>query len=171
TSLQLFVVVLVILYVWGYFRSDFAITLIDKAEERLKEKAVSIGGLTKKTANESNVRKKIRENRKNVTEMRAAQGLYQMNSALEMLKRVSENAPEKSAIKMDLKKFHVIEDEVIMEGYVFSRAEANTLVQSLNALSINGKIQPRTPTIPMDPKKTTFAISFKVDRNIHKVGL
>ncbi len=171
TSLQLFAVVLVILYVWGYFRSDFAVTLIDKAEERLKEKAVSIGGLTKKTANEANIRRKIKENRKNVTEMRAAQGLYQMNSALEMLKRVSENAPEKGAIKMDLKKFHVIEDEVIMEGYVFSRTEANTLVQSLNALSINGKIQPRTPTIPADPKKTTFAISFKVDRNIHKVGL
>lgn len=170
-SLQFAAVALVMLYVWGYFRSDFATALVDKANERLKEKAVSVGGLTKKTASEANVRKKIKENRKIITEIKSTQSVFQMNSALEILKRISESAPDKNAIKIDLKKFHVIEDEVTLEGYLNSRQEATNFMQSLNSVSADGRIQSRNSTLPADPKKVAISVSFKVDRNIHKAGL
>lgn len=170
-TLQFLSVVLVIFYVWGYFRADFATILVEKTNDRLKEKAVSIGGMTKKTATEGNIRKKIKENRKIIADMKNSQNLFQMNSALEILKRVSENAPDKNAIKIDLKKFYVIEDEVVVEGYVNSQKEANSWVQSLNPLSMDGRVLPRRPTVPADPKRIAFAVSFKIDRNIHKAGL
>ncbi len=170
-TLQFLSVVLVMMYVWGYFRADFSTSLVEKANDRLKEKAVSIGGLTKKTATESNVRKKIKENRKIITELKSTQVLYQMNSALEILKRVSESAPDKTSVKVDLKKFHVLEDEITLEAYVNTRQEATRLMQTLNGVAIDGRIQSRPSTLPGDPKRVALAVSFKIDRNLHKVGL
>lgn len=170
-TLQFLSVVLVMMYVWGYFRADFSTNLVEKANDRLKEKAVSIGGLSKKTATESNVRKKIKENRKIITEMKSTQNLYQMNSALELLKRVSESAPDKTAVKIDLKKFHVLEDEVTLEAYVNTRQEATNFMQTLNGVAVDGRIQSRSSTLPRDPKRVALAVSFKIDRNLHKVGL
>ncbi len=170
-SLKLLAAITVFLYLWSYLRVDFSSTMVGKAEEKLKETAVSIGGLTKKTATPANINKKINENKKNIAAVKAIQGVYQMNSALEIFKRVSENSPDKTSVKIDLKKFHVLEDLVTMEGYVASSREANLLVQTLHGVAIDGKVQPVKSTIPAEGNKTTFSVSFRVDRNIQRAGL
>lgn len=171
TSLKLLATITVFLYLWSYLRVDFSSALVVKAEDKLRETAVSIGGLTKKTATPKNINKKINENKKNIAAVKAIQGAYQMNSALEIFKRISENSPDKNSVKIDLKKFHVLEDLVTMEGYVNDTKEANLLVQTLNGIAADGRVQPIKATIPTESKKTTFSVNFRVDRNIQRVGL
>jgi len=129
--------------------------------------AKTLARLPKKQANENGIKKYIRENKKKAADLKLVAQVAQMNSALELLKKVSESAPTKEQIKVDLVTFTVKDDQVQMTGYVGSPRELTSLSKNLESIALGGIAQ-QPATLPAQANKVTFNLSFKTDRGLVK---
>ena len=159
---------LVALMVWASLRAGYAERLSQASNDALKVQAKKVAGLSTKNANEKGVKKYITEKRKVAVEMENVAKLMKVNSALDILKRVSELSPPAGQIKLDVRRLYVQEQRVWMEGFVRSPVESTLLQNSLKSLAADGKIKKENPSIKGPPDKTVFAYTFNVDRGIGK---
>lgn len=157
---------LVLLFTWGYFREDFSTVLADRGDEVLVTHAKNVARLPKKQANEKGVTKYIKENKKRSQELKLVQQVSSMNSALDLLKKISENAPPLSQAKIDLVEFTVNDDRVKISGYADSPKEVSTLTQKLLSLSTDRKILEEPHQFPVKQNRVSFSVSFKMDRGL-----
>lgn len=159
---------LVVLFVWSSFRESFSVALSEKGEEALKAQAKTVARLPKKQANEAGVKKYIRENKKKANELKLIAQVAQMNSALEILKKVSEAAPGKDQVKIDIMTFQVKDDVVQMIGYANTPKEVSLLAQNLKSITINGDVTQAAANLATIPNRVAFNLSFKADRGLIK---
>lgn len=159
---------LVVLFIWSSFRESFSTSLSEKGEEALKAQAKSVAHLPKKQANESGVKKYIRENKKKANELKLISQVAQMNSALEILKKVSDAAPGKEQVKIDLMTFQVKDDVVQMIGYANTPKEVNLLAANLKSLTTNGDVTQAPSNLTSIPNRVAFNLTFKADRGLIK---
>ncbi|MFZ3229411.1 MAG: pilus assembly protein PilM [Pseudobdellovibrio sp.] len=159
---------LVVLFVWASFRESFSGALSEKGIEALKTQAKSVARLPKKQANEAGVKKYIRENKKKAAELKLVAQVAQMNSALEILKKVSEAAPGKEQVKIDLVTFQVKDELVQMIGYANTPKEINLLMQNLKGITSNGDVSQAPSNLTAIPNRVSFNITFKADRGLIK---
>jgi general secretion pathway protein L len=151
--------------VYSMIREGVALNLSDRTSEALKTQAKVVAKLPAKGASESGVKKYIREQRKLVTEMRNLASVAKMNSAVDVMKKVSDAVPGKNAVTVDVQKLAVTEDRVQIQGVVANAKQFSALESSLKNIAIGGitreQIQGQTkkPGIP-------FAFSFRVDRGL-----
>ncbi len=158
----------VVLFIWTYLRDSFSTTLNDKGTEAVVEQAKAVARLPKKQANETGVKKYIRENNKKISELKLVAQVSQMNSALDLLKKVSESAPGKNKIKIDIVRFIVRDDVVQILGYANNVQDVDSLSQGLKTLAIDGQINNQAAGLALMPNRTAFNLSFKADRGLVK---
>lgn len=166
--IQIGAAAIVVLFVWTYLRDSFSITLNDKGTEAVSEQAKAVARLPKKQANEAGVKKYIKENKKKINELKLVAQVSQMNSALDLLKKISEAAPGKNQIKVDIVRFTVRDDTVQLVGYANSVQDVTTLSASLKGLATDGQISSQPAGISIIPNRTAFNLSFKADRGLTK---
>jgi general secretion pathway protein L len=157
-----------IFVVYSIARDSFSSELNDKSVTVLKEQAQSVAKLNKKQANESGIKKYIKENKKIAGDLKALAQVSQMNSALDIIKKLSDASPAKKTIHMDILKLNVEENILTIEGTVASLKEKNQLQQNILQLASDGKINSKNPTLPTPPGKTAFAFSLTMDRGLSK---
>ncbi|MNJ98552.1 Competence protein A [compost metagenome] len=160
---------LVVLFVYTSLREQFSLGLADRTQEVLKSQAKSVAKLTGKNATESGIRKYIRENKKRAADLKTLSGLVGMNSAMDIMKKISDATPAKNVVSLDVQDLQIVESNVKMAGYVGSPREATLLQQSLANITDDGKVTAQRATLPALPNKTAFSFSFAVDRGIQKV--
>ncbi|WP_246845460.1 pilus assembly protein PilM [Bdellovibrio sp. NC01] len=160
---------LVVLFVYTSLRSDFATSLAERGQEVLKTQAKNVANLKGKNATEAGIKKYIRENKKRASDLKTLASVANMNSALDVLKKVSDAAPPKSAVTMDVESFNVQDAKVTLEGYVNSPQEVSLLQKSLSSITADGQVKVERATIGTKPGRTAFSFSFNVDRGIQKV--
>lgn len=168
SSVQVVFALLVIFYVWSFLRIDFSEALAQEATDNLKSVAKKTMGVTSKNATKKNIDKYISENKKTISDIKSAEVYYQMNSSLEILKKVSDHLPNKTQVKIDIKKFEIEDQLVILEGYVNTPLERDLTRESLKSLAIDEKIQQGTPALPVLANRIAFNFVFNVDRGIAK---
>ena len=100
--------------------------------------------------------------------MKLVAQVAQINSALEILKKVSESAPSKDQVKIDIMTFQVKDDVVQLLGYASSQKDIMTLTQNLKTVSADGVINTQPPSLGLVPNRVAFNISFKTDRGLVK---
>lgn len=159
---------LVVFFIYSMLRETFSMNLADRAEEALKTQAKNVAHLTGKKATESNIKKYIRDNKKLAADLRTLSNVATMNSAMEILKKVTDAAPAKNNVTLDVKGVHVRDADVSIEGYVNNNNELTTLQTALGSLSVDGKVNKGSTVLPGKAGKTAFSFSFKVDRGITK---
>lgn len=157
---------LLMLIVYGYLRDSLSLEADALAEENLRTQAVQVAKIPARSATEGGIQRYIRDTRKRVSEVRALSGVIQMNSAMDVLKRVTESAPGKDRITLDLHTFRVRDNNVEMQGYVNSENEINILQNELRRIASDGKISTSPAQIPARAGKTSFSVLFKADRNL-----
>lgn len=167
SSIQITAAILIVLFTWAFFRESFSLDLLTKSEEAVTSQAKTLARLPKKNANEAGVKKYIRENKKKAADLKLVAQIAQMNSALELLKKVSESAPAKEQVKIDLVSFIVKDDQVQMQGYIGSPRELTSLSKNLESMAL-GAIQQQPGTLPPLANKVSFNLSFKADRGLVK---
>lgn len=167
SSIQVAAAALVVLFAWSIVRESFSVDLLTKGEEAVTTQAKTLARLPKKQANENGIKKYIRENKKKAADLKLVAQVAQMNSALELLKKVSESAPTKDQVKVDLVTFIVKDDQVQMTGYVGSPRELTSLSKNLESIALGGVIQ-QPATLAAQANKVTFNLSFKTDRGLIK---
>ena len=79
---------ILILFIWTSFRDTMSLSLNEKIEEAVTSQAKTVARLPKKQANESGVKKYIKENKKRAAELKMVEHVTQMNSALDILKKI-----------------------------------------------------------------------------------
>jgi general secretion pathway protein L len=168
TSVQVSFALLVLFYVWSFLRIDFSEALATDAQSNLKSVAKKTMGVSAKNATQKNIDKYINENKKTISDMKSAETFYQMNSSLEILKKVSDHLPNKSQVKIDIKKFEVDDQTVIIEGYVNSPIEKEVAKELLKTLALEEKIQSINSSLPPVQNRVAFNFIFNVDRGISK---
>jgi general secretion pathway protein L len=160
---------LIVLFVYASLRTDFATSLSERTQEALKVQAKKVANLKGKNASEAGIKKYIRENKKRASDLKLLTSVAGMNSALDILKKVSDSASPKSAISLDVSKIDIHDALVSMEGYVNSPQEAAALQKSLTNISTDGNIKIGKSLLGPKSGKTSFSFSFNVDRGIQKV--
>lgn len=158
---------LIILIVYGFLREEFALGLADRSLEVLKDQA-RVVGLRGRNASESSIRKYIRDNKRRATDLKTLSSVANMNSALDVLKMVSDAAPARAAISLDVQQFNVQDAQVSIQGYVNSPKEVSLLQQALANIA-EGQVKTGNSSLQTRPGKTAFSFNFNVDRGIQKV--
>jgi len=124
--------------------------------------------LPKNKQNETGVKNYIRDRKKKISELRIVSQYAQMNSALEILKKVSENSPGKNDVHIDVVSFNVKDDLVQLSGYANSPKEVSALSQSLKSLATDGKVTEQNSSLAAMPNKTSFSLFLRADRGLTK---
>lgn len=165
---QIAATAMLVLYAWTSFREQFSIVLLGKGDAALSQQAKSIAHLPKKQANEAGIKRYIKENKKKAATLKLVGQVAQMNSALEILKKVSENSPPKDQVKIDIMSFQVRDDLVYLVGYANSPKEVNLLSQNLKSLAIDGIVNQQNSNLTAVVNRVSFNLSFKTDRGLVK---
>ncbi len=158
----------VVLIVWSSFRESFSTALLEKSDDALKVQARTVARLPKKQANEAGVKKYIRENKKKANELKLVAQVAQINSALDILKKVSDTSPSREKLKIDIMNFQVRDELVQIIGYASSSREVTLLSEQLKSLTTNGVVTQQPATLSAVANRTAFHLSFKTDRGLLK---
>lgn len=158
----------IVFFIWGSFRESMTTTLAEKGDEALSTQAKNVARLPRKQANEKGVKKYISENKKRSQEFKLLSQVASMNSALDVLKKISEVSPDKSQSKIDITQLQISDDNVKIVGYANSPREVTLLNQRLSTMALNKKVLEETPTLPSQPNRVAFSLSLKTDRGLLK---
>lgn len=158
----------IVFFIWGSFRESMTTTLAEKGDEALSTQAKNVARLPRKQANEKGVKKYISENKKRAQEFKLLSQVASMNSALDVLKKISEVSPDKSQSKIDITQLEISDDNVKIVGYANSPREVTLLNQRLSTMALNKKVLEETPTLPSQPNRVAFSLSLKTDRGLLK---
>jgi general secretion pathway protein L len=168
-TVQVGIAALVVLFIYTNLRESFSLSLADRGQEVLKTQAKTVAHLSGKSASDAGIRKYIRENKKRAADLKTLSNVAGMNSALDILKKVTDATPAKSAVAIDVRKLDIAENQVTVEGYLASARDVNFLQQSLTNITADGRVTAKSSTLSPLANKTAFAFTFQVDRGIQKV--
>jgi len=157
--------VFVLFVVYAMAREQISSGLADKASEAMKNQAKAVAKISGKQANEAGIKKYLQEQRKRSQEIRDIQSLAKMNSAMDVLRKISDGVPGKSTVSLDIRRINIQANRVEIEGSVTNQHELTTLRNSLNGVSANGKVDTIRPT-GMVHSGVPFAFAFPVDRGM-----
>ena len=157
-----------VFFAYTFIRDSLAGSLVESTQEAIKEDAKVIAHLPAKQANEAGVKKYIREKRLRAQELKALEGLSHMNSALEILRKISDAAPARSGINLNIKFLKIEDQSVTLEGTVGNAQDRSQLQKGLGLISKNGKVMTRDSGPAPGVLGIPFAFSFPVDRGIEK---
>lgn len=169
TTAKVATAAVVILFVYASLRSSFSMSLAERANDTLKDQAKTVANLRGRAASESGIRKYIRDNKKRAADLKTLANVAQMNSAMDIIKKINDATPGKTSVTLDVHQLQVTDGQVIMQGYVGSPLEVQTLQKSLANVATSGQIQAQRSTLGAMTGKTAFSFSFTVDRGIQKV--
>ncbi|AZZ37131.1 pilus assembly protein PilM [Bdellovibrio sp. qaytius] len=158
----------IVFFIWGSFRESMTTTLAEKGDAALTTQAKSVARLPKKQANEKGVKKYITDNKKRAQEFKLLSQVAGMNSALDVLKKISEISPDKTQSKIDIMQLQITDDNVKIVGYANSPREVTLMNQRLTTMALNKKVTEETPQLPSQPNRVAFSLSLKTDRGLLK---
>lgn len=166
--IQVAAAAVVVFFVWGSFRESMTTQLVEKGDEALSEQAKNVAKLPRKQANEKGVKKYISENKKRAQELKLLSQVAGMNSALDVLKKISEVSPAKEQSQIDIIELKISDNTVKLVGYANSPREVTLLNQRLADIALNKQVQQETPELTAVPNRVAFSLSLKTDRGLLK---
>ncbi|KYG64888.1 pilus assembly protein PilM [Bdellovibrio bacteriovorus] len=169
TTVKVATAAILVLFVYASLRSSFSMSLAERADDALKDQAKAVANLRGRAASESGIKKYIRDNKKRAADLKTLANVAQMNSAMDIVKKITDATPSKTAITLDVHQLQVVDSQVTMQGYVASQKELTLLQQSLTNITSNGQVQSQRSNLNPLSGKTAFSFSFSVDRGVQKV--
>jgi general secretion pathway protein L len=168
-TLKVAAAAMVALFLYTSLRETFSLSLAERSQETLQTQAKTVAGLKGKAASESGIRKYIRDNKKRAADLKTLASVSNMNSAMDIMKKVSDATPAKNSIVMDLHAFRVEDSQVTMQGYVNSTSEIALVQKSLANITTDGQVRSGRSSLGARPGRVAFSFTFNVDRGIQKV--
>lgn len=158
-----------ILFVYTSLREGFSTSLLDKADTIMKDQAKVVANLKGRELSEAGVKKYIRDNKKRAADLKTLQSIIPMNSALDIVKKISDSAPAKGHINMDVTTLRVEDSKVVIQGFVDNAQQASLLQKALLNVASDGKVSALPAGGRPQAGKVSFGFAFTVDRGIQKV--
>lgn len=159
----------VVLFIYTSLRESFSNSLLDNTDAVMKDQAKVVANLKGRNISEAGLKKYIRDNKKRAADLKTLQSIVPMNSALDILKKISDSVPAKGTVNMDVTGLKIEDSRVEIRGYVQNSQQASLLQKALLNVSNDGKVQAIPAQNQPQAGKTGFGFSFNVDRGIQKV--
>lgn len=155
----------VLLFIYTSLRQSFSVELVDHASQTLKKQAQEVAGLNPRQANEAGVKNYIRTQKARAAEAKSLESVMGMNTAMDVLKRVSDVTPGKNSVQLSIRKFQVVDDKVTLEGVVKQVGQIQTLENALRGVA-RGPVRAQTGAALPGQAGIQFTLQFDVDRNL-----
>lgn len=168
TSVKVLAASFVVFFIYSSLRENTALSLADKANDALKLQARQVAKLPAREANEAGVKKYIKENKRKAQEMRTLVSLAKVNSALDIMKKITDATPGKNQVSLNIKSLKVQDEFVEIEGTLANPNEMSIFQRALTSVSSDGKIEARAPLMTAPAGAVAFGFAFKVDRGLSK---
>ena len=165
-TVQLAGAAFLVFYLFTSFREASTENLVQKADTALKAQGKSVAQLSGKQNNEAGIKKYIKGQKKQILDAKVLSRYLQLNSAIEIVKKISDAAPTREQIQMSVKNLKVQGDIVFIEGVVGKLTEVGLLQQSLAAVALDGKVNTGQASLKAPPNMFTFSFNFKIDRGL-----
>lgn len=166
STIQVGSAMFVVFFIYSALRDSTAADLADRSTAALQTQAKEVAKLPSKMQNESGVKKFIRDQNKRTSEMRTLSGLAKMNSALDVMRKISDSIPGKTMVNLDVSKLSVKEDLVQFEGVVSDAKQFSILESALKNVALGPAKRTAVSANPHQKSGVPFAFSFRVDRGL-----
>lgn len=158
---------LVLLGIWSYGRGLIATSLEDASKETLRAQAKSVAKLPAKGANEAGVKRFIKDNRKKIAEIKTLESMAGMNSAMDILSKISSALPDGKSMKIDISNVSIKAANVQVAGFVQGDKTAVEIIRrALANVATDGQVALQGSQ--QVGAKMGFRLGFQVDRDLQK---
>lgn len=154
-----------ILLVYSNLRMGFSADLVDKVNEALKKQAREVAGLNPRQANEAGIRRYVTTQRQRVKEVKEIESFMQMNTSLDVLKRLSEVMPGHNQVKLTIRKLNIKDQVVEIEGVAGSADQVKVIEGAMKSIA-KGPIRLSVAPPAPNSAKVSFSMNFDVDRGL-----
>jgi general secretion pathway protein L len=163
----------VIFFVYASLRETATFNLIEAAERNAAVISTKILNLKVKKGEDPEFKRKPMKNfissqQKRSKELQQLKTVAAMNSAMDIIKKISDGSPGKNLLALDVKALKVLDSSVLIEGTVKSLTEKEALKRSLIKLSSNGKVTELPPKLGSVNNGVAFGYEFPVDRGVKR---
>ncbi|HEX4922696.1 MAG TPA: pilus assembly protein PilM [Bdellovibrionales bacterium] len=162
-TVQLAAAAFVLFFVYSFIRDSFALSLSDKAYDALRDRAQQ-GGLKRNQASLSGIERYIREKQREIRAKKTLAELQDVNSALDIMNRVSSVMPAKEQIQLDVRRFYVLNEYLTLEGEVSRRESVEQIQRAITSLAVDRQVKELAPSFKPQGGRIAFAYTLKVSR-------
>jgi general secretion pathway protein L len=154
-----------ILVAYGMLRESLALHLMEESERALTTQAEAIAGLKGRRASQANVQKFLSNVDKEAKNRRAAQKVVRLNSALDILNKISAALPPGAQLPLEIKRISIDNEMAEVHGFANSEADNGRVSQALQKISADGRVETvGARVIKVPAGKTPFVYRFKIQR-------
>lgn len=165
TSLQLVGVFYVMFFIYASLRESSSLSLLEAEQEHFTKQAKVVTNQTK--GNPENIAKTYIKNlNKRIKELKALKSATQINSAMDVLKKISDAMPAKNQVQLNIHSILIQDQKAIIHGSAGNVAELNLIQQAISRAAADGKMQDLKSADPVAPPAVGFKYEIKVDRGI-----
>lgn len=151
-----------VLLVWSVTRESFLTSNAELAYDQLRTQAKNITGSKRPSEREIKSYIKVQEQRLKFKEM--VDSLQGINSTLDILKQISNLAPNKKTGNLNVYTFIVNGDTALLTGNASNTQVIEKLQSALKSIAKGGEVTTMTPPTTNKPGYKSFGYSFKVAR-------
>ena len=152
-----------LLWVYGIVRDGATEALDNQSYDMLREQATKLAGLKGKDASIGKIEAFIKEQEKEKRNRKTMEKVLEMNSAMDILKKISLNSPNKRQMQFEVLRFKVENDLVEIQGTMASAASPQPLEEALKSLATGRKLEV-FPSQTASSGKKYFGYRFRTDR-------
>ncbi len=153
-----------ILLVYCFLRESFSLSLLEKSDEVLRRQAEAIAKIKGSQASPARIQKFIRENEKLEKNRKQAERVVKINSAMDILNRISTSMPAREQLNLEIKRLSINAETVELHGYTEIQDGVSQIQKVLQSLANNGKTEAVPLLIKIPEGKVGFAFRFRVNR-------
>lgn len=161
---QLAGVAFVILITYGIIRDSLAFSLVEESDKVMRAQAESIAGIKSKQASPSRINKFISNQEKLEKSRKSAEKVVRLNSAMDVLNRISIMLPSNNNAKLEIKRVSITNDQAEVQGYTDDENQNTAIRKALAKAAMDGKVEQAQLMIKPPAGKVGFAYKFRVDR-------
>ncbi len=154
-----------LLLVYSVVRDSFTLDMSNKGLDTLKVQAEKIAKLKGRKASIRNIQKHIKKQKKKQKQKQDFKELQQVNSALDIMKKITQATPQSKRIQLEIKRLNIQGESVRLEGIAHKNTPLKELKKALKNISSNKKILIEKSSLKITKSHNkSFAYSFKVNR-------
>ena len=158
TAVSLFAIFLV----WAILRSGITEEMVYTAEDNLKSQAKKI--MNERRPSTRKIKDFIRDQKRKVKQIEVFESLQGVNSALDVLGKISDLAPGKANGALNVTQLSVRNNDILIIGYTDKEQMISQFQESLKSYSNNGVVEIQTAPPGTPPGQKGFSLKFSAQR-------
>lgn len=156
-----------LLFVVFFVYTSYKLSLVEDNLRQVNKAIRTLGkplNLPKSQQNARGIRKFAKNKQKEITSKKQILKLRELESPLGIMKTISSAVPSKEQITLDIRKFHLKNDTLAIQGLVDSKGQLTSLRNSLSRIANFSNIKKAPIVISAPAGKTAFHYTMSVAR-------